>query len=34
MITAEQRLKLIELHVGYFNRAPEKAGLDYWTGQL
>jgi Ca2+-binding RTX toxin-like protein len=34
MITAEQRLKLIELYVGYFNRAPEKAGLDYWVGQL
>jgi Ca2+-binding RTX toxin-like protein len=34
MITAEQRLQLIELYVGYFNRAPEKAGLDYWVGQL
>jgi hypothetical protein len=34
MITTQQRLQLIELYVGYFNRAPEKAGLDYWVGQL
>lgn len=33
-ITAEQRAQLIELYIGYFNRAPEKAGLDYWAGQL
>ncbi|TSE35328.1 Leukotoxin [Tepidimonas fonticaldi] len=33
-ITNEQRLKLIELYIGYFNRAPEQAGLDYWSAQL
>ncbi|TCS93353.1 hypothetical protein EDC36_1292, partial [Tepidimonas ignava] len=33
-ITPTQRLKLIELYIGYFNRAPEQAGLDYWAGEL
>ncbi|MCS6809681.1 MAG: DUF4214 domain-containing protein, partial [Tepidimonas sp.] len=33
-IQPQQRLKLIELYIGYFNRAPEQAGLDYWSAQL
>ncbi|TCS97519.1 hypothetical protein EDC36_109121, partial [Tepidimonas ignava] len=33
-MTLAQRLKLIELYIGYFNRAPEQAGLDYWAGEL
>ncbi|MCX7854353.1 MAG: DUF4214 domain-containing protein, partial [Caldilineales bacterium] len=33
-ITAAQREKLIELYIGYFNRAPEAAGLNYWAGEL
>ncbi|WP_185975004.1 DUF4214 domain-containing protein [Tepidimonas thermarum] len=35
MVTSPQhRLQLIELYIGYFNRAPEQAGLDYWVAQL
>jgi S-layer protein len=33
-ITQAQRTKLIELYVGYFNRAPEQAGLSYWANDL
>lgn len=33
-VTKVQRDALIELYVGYFNRAPEASGLDYWTQQL
>lgn len=33
-ITAQQREALIELYIGYFNRAPEAAGLNYWAGEL
>ncbi|TCS98797.1 S-layer protein [Tepidimonas ignava] len=33
-ITSAQRTKLIELYIGYFNRAPEAAGLNYWAGEL
>lgn len=33
-LSPQQRLKLIELYIGYFNRAPEQAGLDYWSAQL
>jgi methionine-rich copper-binding protein CopC len=33
-ITQAQRTKLIELYVGYFNRAPEQAGLNFWANDL
>ncbi len=33
-ITQAQRDALIELYIGYFNRAAEPAGLNYWAGEL
>ena len=33
-ISQAQREALIELYVGYFNRAPEAAGLNFWAEQL
>jgi hypothetical protein len=33
-ISSEQRKQLIELYVGYFNRAPEAGGLSYWVQVL
>lgn len=33
-ITTDQLNRLVELYIGYFNRAPEKAGLDFWSNTL
>jgi len=33
-LTSDQVGRLVELYVGYFNRAPETAGLEYWSGTL
>ena len=33
-ITETQRESLIELYVGYFDRAPEEAGLNYWSQEF
>lgn len=33
-VTQAQRDSLVELYVGYFNRAPEAAGLNYWSKEL
>ncbi len=33
-ITAAQRDSLVRLYIAYFNRAPETAGLNYWTDVL
>ena len=33
-ITQAQRDSLIELYVGYFNRAPEATGLNYWANEF
>jgi S-layer protein len=33
-ISTVQREKLLELYIGYFNRAPEADGLDYWASRL
>lgn len=32
--TADQLGRLVELYIGYFNRAPEADGLNYWSGVL
>jgi Ca2+-binding RTX toxin-like protein len=34
MSLTEQQLGLTRLYLAAFNRAPEKSGLDYWSGQL
>ncbi|MFA7281815.1 MAG: DUF4214 domain-containing protein [Sterolibacterium sp.] len=34
MALTEQQLGLTRLYLAAFNRAPEKSGLDYWSGQL
>ena len=34
MPLAEQQLELTRLYLAAFNRAPEKSGLDYWSGLL
>lgn len=33
-ITTEQRAQLIEVYVASFNRAPDAAGLSYWSDQM
>lgn len=33
-ITAQQEIELAELYVGFFGRAAENAGLEYWKGHL
>lgn len=33
-VTQAQRDSLIELYIGYFNRAPEGTGLNYWSQTL
>lgn len=33
-ITSEQKQYLVSLYVGYFNRAPDPAGLQYWIDVL
>ena len=33
-ITAEMRTQVLELYTAYFNRAADKAGVDYWTAEL
>lgn len=34
MATQEQRNALTALYVGYFNRAPDPDGFEYWEGQI
>ncbi len=31
---ADDELQVIELYIATFNRAPDKAGLDYWVGEM
>jgi len=33
-ITAEMRTQVLELYTAYFNRAADKAGVDYWTNEM
>ncbi len=33
-LPASELSALTELYIGYFNRAPDAAGLDYWAGSL
>ena len=33
-ISAEDKNFLVSLYVGYFNRAPDPAGLQYWIEQV
>ncbi|WP_084789001.1 DUF4214 domain-containing protein [Ruegeria sp. TM1040] len=33
-ISAEDRDFLVSLYVGYFNRAPDPAGLQFWIDQV
>ena len=33
-ITTEMRTQVLELYTAYFNRAADKAGVDYWTNEM
>ena len=33
-ISAEDKNFLVSLYVGYFNRAPDPAGLQFWIDQV
>jgi len=33
-ITTEMRAEVLELYTAYFNRAADKAGVDYWTNEM